>query len=206
VTTSPVDDTAQRELVPVLLPGDLDRSALSELARIAATRVDGHHGAMEATARSEGPSLIELYERVRVEDARLEVDALGALEFVRIQEILRRHLPPPPAVIRDVGGGTGIHARWLAGDGYSLELLDPVPLHIEGASAEAKRGASFGVQLGDARTLPWTAEQRRRLALWPALPPAGVRRPGASSVGGTSSAPTGRHFGGPVQQHLGGPA
>ena len=112
-------------------------------------------GAMEDTARSEGPSLTELYERVRVEDARLEVDTLGALEFVRVQEILRRHLPPPPTVIRDVGGGTGIHARWLASDGYSVELLDPVPLHIERASSDARRGVSFGVQLGDARNLPW---------------------------------------------------
>lgn len=110
---------------------------------------------MEGASEHDRGSLLDLYQHVRTEDARLEVDALGALEFARVQEVLRRHLPAPPAVIRDVGGGTGVHARWLAGDGYAVELLDPVPRHIERASEESQRGATFGVHLGDARTLPW---------------------------------------------------
>jgi hypothetical protein len=43
------------------------------------------------------------------------------LEFVRTQDLLARHLPGPPAVIVDVGGGPGTYARWLTGLGY-----DPV--------------------------------------------------------------------------------
>ena len=100
--------------------------------------------------------MVELYQGVRSEHARLESDALGALEFIRVQEILRRQISRRRlAVIRDVGGGTGVHARRLAGDGYAVELLDPVPRHVEQASAVAQDGAVFGVTLGDARALPW---------------------------------------------------
>jgi SAM-dependent methyltransferase len=73
----------------------------------------------------------------------------GRLEFLRTQDVLRRLLPPPPARVLDVGGGAGVYARWLAGDGYQVRLVDPVPLHVEHA------GAIPGVDaaLGDARRL-----------------------------------------------------
>ncbi|BBH69253.1 methyltransferase [Actinoplanes sp. OR16] len=82
-----------------------------------------------------------------------EIERLGAgrgrLEFLRTREVLRRLLPPPPARVLDVGGGAGVHARWLAGDGYRVRLVDPVPLHVTHA------GAIDGVDavLGDARRL-----------------------------------------------------
>ena len=49
---------------------------------------------------------------------------LAELELVRTREVLRRHLPPPPARVLDVGGGTGVHARWLLADGYQVHLVD----------------------------------------------------------------------------------
>jgi 2-polyprenyl-3-methyl-5-hydroxy-6-metoxy-1,4-benzoquinol methylase len=48
------------------------------------------------------------------EDERLRLRAHGVLERVRTQELLARLLPPPPATVLDVGGGTGVHADWLA--------------------------------------------------------------------------------------------
>ncbi|MEV7007593.1 hypothetical protein [Streptosporangium sp. NPDC051022] len=42
----------------------------------------------------------------------------GRLEFWRTQDVLRRVLPEAPARVLDVGGGTGVHAEWLAADGY----------------------------------------------------------------------------------------
>jgi ubiquinone/menaquinone biosynthesis C-methylase UbiE len=42
-------------------------------------------------------------------------------------------LPKPPAAVLDVGGGPGVHALWLARRGYSVHLVDPVPLHVEQA-------------------------------------------------------------------------
>ncbi len=34
----------------------------------------------------------------------------GMLEMLRTRSILERHLPQPPAVVYDVGGGTGPYA------------------------------------------------------------------------------------------------
>lgn len=83
------------------------------------------------------------------EDARLRQGS-GRLEFWRTQDVLRRLLPAPPARVLDVGGGSGVHAEWLAEDGYQAELVDPVPLHLE----QAARLPGVSVRAGDARALP----------------------------------------------------
>jgi SAM-dependent methyltransferase len=72
----------------------------------------------------------------------------GVLERVRTEEILKRVLPAPPACIVDVGGGPGVYATWLAGLGYEVHLIDPVPRHIDQALAAA---AAAGVTLASAR-------------------------------------------------------
>ncbi|MFG3000068.1 class I SAM-dependent methyltransferase [Streptomyces sp. NPDC048340] len=68
--------------------------------------------------------------------------------MIRTQELLRRHLPVAPARIIDIGAGPGAHARWLTKDGYDVDLIDPVPRHVEEATA-----AGFRSALGDARAL-----------------------------------------------------
>lgn len=73
----------------------------------------------------------------------------GRLELLRTQDILRRHLPPAPARILDVGGGPGVYAEWLAGLGYAVDLVDPVPLHVE----QAARRPGVRAALGEARSL-----------------------------------------------------
>jgi SAM-dependent methyltransferase len=92
----------------------------------------------------------------RYYDAGLEGGRLfagtGPLELARTQDVLERHLPVPPARILDVGGATGIYARWLAGRGYEVHLVDPVPRHVEEARAHAGPPLA-GVTLGDARHL-----------------------------------------------------
>ena len=50
----------------------------------------------------------------------------GELERLRTQAILARHLPSTPAVIFDVGGGTGAYAVPRAKQGYRVHLIDPV--------------------------------------------------------------------------------
>lgn len=64
------------------------------------------------------PAVLAFYCDRYDEDQRLVSSPHGRLEFLRMQQLLRRYLPPPPAAILDVGGGTGIHARWLAQEGY----------------------------------------------------------------------------------------
>ena len=91
--------------------------------------------------------------------AGLERDRLfegrSQLERVRTQELLARHLPPPPAVVLDVGGGPGIYARWLATQGYEVHLVDPMPLHVEQAAADPELGNQplASARVGDARRL-----------------------------------------------------
>jgi SAM-dependent methyltransferase len=94
------------------------------------------------------PSVMQFYGETVNEDSRLRSSADGRMELVRTQELLRRFLPPAPARVLDVGGGTGIHAEWLVKDGYDVALVDPVPRHVEAASAVCP------AVVGDARDLP----------------------------------------------------
>jgi SAM-dependent methyltransferase len=96
------------------------------------------------------PILRHYEEDIREED-RI-TSGMGRLELVRTQEILRRHLPKPPADILDVGGATGVHAAWLAADGYRVHIVDLTPRHVEKARADL---GPLGVtaELGDARHL-----------------------------------------------------
>lgn len=77
---------------------------------------------------------------------------LGQLELVRTQEVLRRHLPPAPAEVLDVGGGTGVHAAWLVEDGHRVHVIDLAPRHVERVRSDL---GPLGVtaDVGDARHL-----------------------------------------------------
>src|SRR5262245_61322285 len=82
----------------------------------------------------------------------------GQLDRERSRELLGRFLPPPPAVILDIGGGPGGHACWLAARGYKIHLLDITPLHVElarQASACQPEAPLASAEVGDARALPW---------------------------------------------------
>jgi ubiquinone/menaquinone biosynthesis C-methylase UbiE len=83
---------------------------------------------------------------------------MARLELVRTQELLDRHLPPPPAVVLDAGGGPGAYALWLAERGYEVHLLDPIELHVDQAraAAEARHIRLASAVVGDARELPHT--------------------------------------------------
>jgi SAM-dependent methyltransferase len=92
------------------------------------------------------------YEHDADESSRLSVGP-GRLEFARTQEVIRRHLPAAPVRVLDVGGGTGVHAMWLAGDGHHVELVDPVPRHVAAAALLEPVAGSIESRLGDARRL-----------------------------------------------------
>src|SRR5919199_2730706 len=74
---------------------------------------------------------------------------VNPLERVRTEVLLERLLPPAPARILDVGGGPGTYAAWLAGLGYAVHLVDPVPLHVE----QAREHGTYEASVGDARAL-----------------------------------------------------
>jgi len=95
------------------------------------------------------PTILSFYRDRYDEDQRLVRSRHGRLEFRRTKQLLRRYLPAPPATVLDVGGGTGIHARWLAEDGYDVHLIDPVANHI----AQASTHLDFTAGIGDARSV-----------------------------------------------------
>jgi ubiquinone/menaquinone biosynthesis C-methylase UbiE len=90
------------------------------------------------------------------EEGRLWGGAQGRLEYLRTMELLSRYLPPAPATVLDIGGGAGGYALPLARDGYSVHLIDPIPLHVEQAKARSRdqpEAPLAGAEVGDARSL-----------------------------------------------------
>ena len=80
----------------------------------------------------------------------------GLLEFARMQELIRRFLPPPPGVVLDVGGGPGRYSCWLARSGYEVHHVDPVLKHMEQAREASARQPDHplaSATQGDARSL-----------------------------------------------------
>lgn len=98
---------------------------------------------------------IESYYALGGEQARLD-QGYFPLERARTQEIVLRHLPPPPAVVLDVGGAAGAYALWLSARGYEVHLVDPVALHVEQAThaSDASAHPLASTAIGDARSLP----------------------------------------------------
>lgn len=117
---------------------------------------------MKETASSEGQAdrdeaaVRALYDNY--DEASRLLGGLGQVEFVRTCEIVARYLPPPPAVVFDIGGGPGHYLRWLLAEGYEAHLLDPVPIHAARAQTvvAAHRGPNRGTaEQGNALALPF---------------------------------------------------
>jgi SAM-dependent methyltransferase len=94
------------------------------------------------------PEIIDHYTDEVDEGDRL-AEGFSQLELLRVQEVVRRHLPEGSLRVLDVGGGTGVHAEWLAADGHVVHVVDPVPRHVE--QAATLEGVTS--ELGDARQL-----------------------------------------------------
>ena len=96
--------------------------------------------------------ILQHYER-EVDEAQRIAHGFGQLELVRTREIVRRHLPAGALRILDVGGGTGVHAAWLAEDGHDVHVVDPVPRHVEAVGRLTPSRGRVTAELGDARRL-----------------------------------------------------
>ena len=101
------------------------------------------------------PEITAHYEHEYDEGNRI-VEGLGQLELLRTKEVITRHLPPPPPALRilDVGGGTGVHAGWLAQLGHEVHVIDPIARHVAQVRDLAAPGLRITAELGDARDLP----------------------------------------------------
>ncbi|MEQ1823795.1 MAG: methyltransferase domain-containing protein [Fimbriimonadaceae bacterium] len=86
------------------------------------------------------------------ENGRLQ-SPTGRLEFLRSLSIFSRFGPSAPARLLDLGGGTGPYAFHLARQGYEVELVDAMPLHIEQAMAHPDSAMLKSISVGDARSL-----------------------------------------------------
>ncbi|WP_019901204.1 class I SAM-dependent methyltransferase [Salinispora arenicola] len=99
-------------------------------------------------------NLLDHYVHSYDEGSRLEATIRGRLEAARLRELLHRYLPSAPCRVADIGGGPGVHALWMKGQGHSVELIDPVAHHVEQA-----RRAGVAAIVGDARSLPWDTQE-----------------------------------------------
>lgn len=97
-------------------------------------------------------SMLHWYYNEGKEQARLS-DGGGALERLRMQELLSRFLPDS-GIVYDVGGAAGVYAIWLAEQNYTVHLLDLVPLHIEQALTDSQ-GKLASATVGNALSLPY---------------------------------------------------
>lgn len=79
---------------------------------------------------------------------------LGLIEFARTKEILLEELPPPPAVIYDIGGAYGEYAFFLAEQGYEVHLFDLAKEHIRLARVNNKAALLADAVVADARSIP----------------------------------------------------
>jgi SAM-dependent methyltransferase len=109
---------------------------------------------MSPTRFSLQQEILRYYE-IGQEAERLE-SPFSRWEKLRTLDLLERFLPPAPALILDVGGAAGAYAFPLAEAGYVVDLIDPVPLHVEQARQQAAIGQRVprNFQVGDARAIP----------------------------------------------------
>lgn len=93
--------------------------------------------------------ILSYYGELFDEGARLTTrSAQGPVEFARTQEIILESVSA--GRVLDIGGGAGVHARALQSAGLEVELLDPVPRHVDQA-----RAVGVSARIGDARALPF---------------------------------------------------
>ncbi|MCC7204777.1 MAG: class I SAM-dependent methyltransferase [Phycisphaeraceae bacterium] len=101
--------------------------------------------------------IVAHYTNAYDESKRLS-DGFGQLERHRTEHLITRYLPPPRAVILDVGGAGGVYSFFMAALGHDVHLLDIVPKHIEQAQANARQPGApplASIRVGDALALPF---------------------------------------------------
>jgi SAM-dependent methyltransferase len=103
----------------------------------------------ECDATGHPAELTEYYAALGETD-RLSRTSIGRLEYLRTRELLDRVLPDTGTVL-DVGGGTGVHAAWIASQHRPVHVIDPIPAHVSAAAAHPWVTAAAG----DARRLSW---------------------------------------------------
>jgi hypothetical protein len=79
---------------------------------------------------------------------------VGRVEFLRTVEVIERTLPPPGAVIADIGGGPGRYTDWLVEAGYRVIHRDVVAHHVE--QVQSRHGLCVDAAVGDARSISVT--------------------------------------------------
>lgn len=96
---------------------------------------------------------------VRYYDQPQSVDSMsgvrGWLGLARLRAELVSGLPASPGRIADVGGGSGVHAGWLAERGYRVSLSDLRAEQVRSARERTRPRPLDDYVTADGRNLPW---------------------------------------------------
>jgi ubiquinone/menaquinone biosynthesis C-methylase UbiE len=86
-------------------------------------------------------------------------DTHARIEEHMLRRCMGRYLPPPPATVIDVGGGSGRQAFPLAAAGFEVLLCDVTPALLDAARERNERPETAAqlraIVAADARHLPW---------------------------------------------------
>ncbi len=86
--------------------------------------------------------IVDHYEHDYDESARITT-GFGTLELVRTQEIVEpRAAAGPGCACSTWAAAPGVHARWLAEAGHEVEVVDPMPRHVEAVGRARRPTAS----------------------------------------------------------------
>ncbi|KAA3637713.1 MAG: class I SAM-dependent methyltransferase, partial [Armatimonadetes bacterium] len=103
------------------------------------------------------PEILDYYEAAWDESVRIR-SGINELELVRTRELVERYLPAGTLRILDVGGAAGVHSGWLLDAGHRVDLIDPVPRHVDQAVDALGSRPGFNATEGDGRHLEFDDE------------------------------------------------
>ena len=107
-------------------------------------------------------SITEYYNKGE-EKARLD-DRFGRVEFLTSIRYIEKYLFPGARIL-ELGAGTGRYSHYFARQGYTVDAVELMPIHIEQFEKETEFGENVTIVQGDARDLSFISDEKYDIIL-----------------------------------------